>query len=103
MGFTFPVPTHPGSSGQTGVIVVVVVVAYQCITSRIGYRAIQLHSRKGVLFSFTDGRGMQFRLSVCHTGGSVKSPVNVVSGDIRVMQIFAGVREIWVSNKKVVV
>jgi len=25
----------------------------------------------------------------------VKSPVNVVSSDIRVMQIFTGVREIW--------
>jgi len=37
----------------------------------------------------------QFRLSICHTGGSVKSPVNVVSSDIRVTQIFAGVREIW--------
>ena len=37
----------------------------------------------------------QLRLSVCHTGGSVKSPVNVVSSNIRIMQIFAGVREIW--------
>ena len=31
------------------------------------------------------------------------SPENVVSSDIRVMQIFAGVREIWGVNKKVVV
>ena len=37
----------------------------------------------------------QFRLFVCHTGGSVKSPVNVVSRDIRVMQIFAAFPEIW--------
>jgi len=27
----------------------------------------------------------EFRLSICHTGGSVKSPVNVVCSDIRVM------------------
>jgi len=31
------------------------------------------------------------------------SLVNVVSSDIGVMLIFAGVREIWASNKKVVV
>jgi len=45
----------------------------------------------------------QFRLSVCHTDGSVKSPVNIVSSDIRVMQIFAGFRRYGASNKKVVV